>query len=233
MSAKALAILVAAGRGERMGAGRPKAFLSLGGEPLLLKSARPFEAATSVGTIVAVVPATDEEAARQLLAPLRKIVAVVAGGERRQDSVLAGLRQAPAGFDGIVLVHDAARPFVKAALIDAVIDAAARTGAALPVLPLVDTLKRVREGRVVETLDRAELGAAQTPQGFRMDLLVDAYEQAFRDRVTLSDEAVAVERIGRPVAVVPGSALNRKITTPEDLAWAEEILASPRVGAGA
>jgi 2-C-methyl-D-erythritol 4-phosphate cytidylyltransferase len=233
VSAKAIVILVAAGRGERMGAIRPKAFLPLGGEPLLLKSARPFEAAASVGSIVAVVPPADVEAARSLLAPLQKLVAVVAGGERRQDSVLEGLRQAPAGFDGIVLVHDAARPFVDEALIDAVIGAAALAGAALPVLPLVDTIKRVRHGHVVETLDRAELGAAQTPQGFRLDLLARAYEQAFRDRVTLTDEAIAIERIGAKVAVVPGSPRNRKITTPEDLAWAEDLLAGPRVGAGA
>jgi 2-C-methyl-D-erythritol 4-phosphate cytidylyltransferase len=233
VNTKALAILVAAGRGERMGAIRPKAFLSLGGEPLLLKSARPFEAAASVVSLVAVVPAADVAAARSLLAPLRKLVAVVAGGERRQDSVLEGLKQVPSGFDGVVLVHDAARPFVDEALIEAVIGAAARTGAALPVLPLVDTIKRFREGHVVETLDREELGAAQTPQGFRMDLLERAYEQAFRDRVTLTDEARAVERIGAAVAVVPGSARNRKITTPEDLAWAEDLLAGPRVEAGA
>jgi 2-C-methyl-D-erythritol 4-phosphate cytidylyltransferase len=216
-----------------MGALRPKAFLSLGGEPLLLKSARPFEAAPSVESLVAVVPASDVGAARDLLSPLQKLLAVVAGGERRQDSVLQGLRQAPSGFEGVVLVHDAARPFVDEPLIEAVIAAAARTGAALPVLPLVDTIKRVREDRVVETLDRGELGAAQTPQGFRMDLLVRAYEQAFRDGVTLTDEALAVERIGAAVEVVPGSARNRKITTPEDLAWAEDLLAGPRVGAGA
>lgn len=233
MSVKALVILVAAGRGERMGAMRPKAFLPLGGEPLLLKSARPFEATDSIGSIVAVVPAADVLAARGILAPLEKLVAVVAGGERRQDSVREGLRQAPAGFDGIVLVHDAARPFVDEALIEAVIGAAVLAGAALPVLPLVDTVKRVRQGRVVETLDRAELGAAQTPQGFRMDLLARAYEQAFRDQVTLTDEAVALERIGATVAVVPGSPRNRKITTPDDLAWAEDLLAGPGVGAGA
>jgi 2-C-methyl-D-erythritol 4-phosphate cytidylyltransferase len=92
------------------------------------------------------------------------------------------------------------------------------------VLGLVDTVKRLRDGCVVETLDREELGAAQTPQGFRFDLLVSAYEAAFRDNVTLTDEAMAVERIGAPVRVVPGSAQNRKITTPEDLAWAEGVV---------
>jgi len=220
----ALAILVAAGRGERMGAGRPKAFLGLAGEPLLRKAARVFEAAPSVGAIVAVVPADEIEAARELLAPLGKLRAVVSGGSRRQDSVLEGLKQAPDRFEGIVLVHDAARPLVDAALVEAVARAAEEHGAALPVLGLVDTVKRVRNGRVVETVDRGELGAAQTPQGFRFPLLVAAYEAAFRDRVTLTDEAMAVERLGAPVVAVPGSPRNRKITTPEDLAWAEGVL---------
>ena len=156
---------------------------------------------------------------------MRKLVAVVPGGERRQDSVLQGLKQAPEGFDGVVLVHDAARPLVDVALVEAVAREAAGAGAALPVLPVVDTVKRVRDGLVVETLDREELGAAQTPQGFRFALLVEAYEAARRDRVTLTDEAMAVERLGAPVRAVPGSPRNRKITTPEDLAWAEGVLA--------
>ncbi len=124
-----------------------------------------------------------------------------------------------------MLVHDAARPLVDAALVEAVAREAAAGGAALPVLPVVDTVKRVRDGRVVETLDREELGAAQTPQGFRLALLAEAYEAAFRDRATVTDEAMAVERLGAPVRAVPGSARNRKITTPEDLAWAEGVLA--------
>ena len=219
----ALAILVAAGRGERMGAGRPKAFRDLAGEPLLLKAAQVFERAPSVGAIVAVVPSDEVEAARDLLAPLQKLRAVVAGGSRRQDSVLEGLKQAPEGFDGVVLVHDAARPFVDVPLVEAVLGAAGESGAALPVLGLVDTVKRVRDGRVLETLDRSELGAAQTPQGFRFRLLVEAYEAAFRDGITLTDEAMAVERLGVRVTAVPGSARNRKITTPEDLAWAEGV----------
>jgi len=221
----ALAILVAAGRGDRMGAGRPKAFLALAGEPLLLRSARAFESAPTVGSIVAVVPGDRIEDARRLLAPIRKLRAVVAGGERRQDSVLAGLKQVPEGFAGVVLVHDAARPLVEPALVDAVAMAAADAGAALPVLPVVDTLKRVSDGRVLATVDRSELGAAQTPQGFRLDVLVRAYEQAFREHLTVTDEAMAVERLGEPVVAVAGSPFNRKITTPEDLAWAEGVLA--------
>ena len=207
-----------------MGAGRPKAFLGLAGQPLLLTAAQVFERAPSVDALVAVVPADEIDEARGLLASLRKLRAVVAGGRRRQDSVIEGVKQAPDGFDGIVLVHDAARPLVEVPLVEAVVEAATESGAALPVLGLVDTIKRVRGGRVVETLDRSELGAAQTPQGFRMALLVEAYEAAFRDGVTLTDEAMAVERLGRPVTAVPGSARTRKITTPDDLAWAESVL---------
>lgn len=219
-----LAILVAAGRGERMGASRPKAFLPLAGRPLLLRSADAFEAAASIAAIVAVVPAEEIETAGKMLSGLRKLRAVVAGGSRRQDSVLEGLKQAPDGFDGVVLIHDAARPFVEPALIDAVAAAAAAEGAALPVAPVVDTLKRVEEGRVVGTVDRAALGAAQTPQGFRYELLVRAYEQAFRTGLVLTDEAMAVEALGAPVIAVPGSPRNRKLTTPEDMAWAESLL---------
>ncbi len=207
-----------------MGASRPKAFLGLGGQPLLLASALVFEAAPSVEAIVAVVPAEEIEAARGMLRAVRKLRAVVGGGSRRQDSVLEGLKQAPDGFTGVVLVHDAARPLVDVPLVESVVRAAEETGAALPVLGLVDTVKRVRDGQVVETLDRGELVAAQTPQGFRFPLLVQAYEAAFRDRVTLTDEAMAVERLGEKVAAVPGSARNRKITTPEDLAWAESVV---------
>jgi 2-C-methyl-D-erythritol 4-phosphate cytidylyltransferase len=226
-----VAILVAAGRGERLGGERPKAFVPLAGQPMLLRAARAFEQASAVGAIVAVVPPLELDSSRALLDGVRKLSGLVAGGARRQDSVLEGMRQVPAGFDGVVLVHDAARPLVDAPLIDAVAAEAWRHGAAVPTLPIVDTVKRVRGGCVVETLDRSELGAAQTPQGFRFELLARAYEAAFRDCVALTDEAMAVERLGLRVAIVPGSARNRKITTPEDLAWAEALLAGTSVGA--
>lgn len=219
----AFVILVAAGRGERMGADRPKAFLDLGGQSLLLRAARVFDESPSVDRVVAVVPDAERDAASEILGALSKPVSVVTGGARRQDSVLEGLKTASEGFRGIVLVHDAARPLVDGPLIESVVGAAEEHGAALPVLPVVDTVKRLDDGRVIETLDRETLGAAQTPQGFRFELLASAYEAAFRDRVTVTDEAMAVERIGAPVRAVPGSPRNRKITTPEDLAWAEGL----------
>jgi 2-C-methyl-D-erythritol 4-phosphate cytidylyltransferase len=220
----AVAILVAAGRGERMGTDRPKAFLELAGQPLLVRAALAFEAAPSVGDVVVVVPEGQVVTARALLGPVTKLAAVVPGGARRQDSVLEGLKQVPDAFDGVVLVHDAARPLVEPELVEEVARVANEAGAALPVLAVVDTVKRVRDGRVLETLDRAELGVAQTPQGFRFALLVSAYEAAFRDRVTVTDEAMAVERLGSPVRAVPGSPRNRKITTVDDLAWAEGLV---------
>ncbi len=227
---RTLAILVAAGRGERMGADRPKAFLTLAGKPLLLWSAEALAAAPSVDALVAVVPENEITTAREMLAPVPKVRVVTAGGARRQDSVLEGLKQAPDGFDGVVLVHDAARPLVETAVVEAVVEAARRSGAALPVLAVTDTVKRIRDGRVVETLDRSELAGAQTPQGFRYELLARAYEEAFRARTTLTDESSALERIGAPVVAVAGSSRNRKITTLEDLAWAELLLARERNG---
>jgi 2-C-methyl-D-erythritol 4-phosphate cytidylyltransferase len=222
------AIIVAAGRGERMGGGVPKAFLPVAEVPMLLRSARAFDAAASVSAIAVVVPAARVDDARDLLRGLSKPVTVVAGGERRQDSVRRGLAALPADFEGIVLVHDAARPLVDVALIEVVAAAAIRAGAAIPVLPVADTIKRIEEGIVRATVDRADLGAAQTPQGFVVGLLREAYEAAERDGAVLTDEAMAIERMGRPVRAVPGSARNRKITTADDLAWAEDVLGRGR-----
>ncbi len=212
-----------------MRSGRPKAFLTLAGEPLLARAHRAFEDSPAVDLTIVVVAEALVEEARRLLRTSAKLVDVVAGGEQRQDSVYEGLKHLPASFDGVVLVHDAARPLVDAELIAAVASAAAESGAALPVVALADTVKRIRDGVVEETLDRDGLGAAQTPQGFHSSLLLAAYQSARSDGATITDEAMAVERLGRSVAVVPGQATNRKLTTPEDLEWAELLL--ERVGA--
>jgi 2-C-methyl-D-erythritol 4-phosphate cytidylyltransferase len=221
-----LAILVAAGRGERMGGGRPKAFLALAGQTLLERSARALGAAPSVAGLVAVVPPEAIEEASGLVEGLAKPCQVVAGGARRQDSVRAGLAALPRGFDGVVLVHDAARPLVPVDVVEAVVRGALEHGAAIPVVPVADTIKEVGGGRIASTVDRERLAAAQTPQGFRLDVLSRAYERAFADGVTLTDESMAVERLGLPVACVPGAPRNRKLTTTEDMAWAERVLES-------
>jgi 2-C-methyl-D-erythritol 4-phosphate cytidylyltransferase len=220
----AVAILVAAGKGERMGGGRPKAFLPLAGRPILAWAVQAFDACPEVSEIVVVAPRAELAVCRKMLEGWRKVRGVVPGGDRRQDSVRAGLAAVPGGFAGVVLVHDAARPLVDDDLIRAVIAAARRTGAAVPVVEVVDTIKSVQDGMVRGTVDRTELGAAQTPQGFRCDLLRWAYDAADRSGALLTDESMAVERLGEPVAAVPGSVRNRKITTSADLQWAEDQL---------
>ena len=216
----AAGIVAAAGSGSRLGSELPKALVLLRGRPLVAWSVECLRAGGVAEVVVPVPPGRAAEFAAVLDGDVR----LVEGGATRTASVRAALA-AVHEYAGVVLVHDAARPLVETALIEAVARAAWESGAAIPVLELPDTIKKMRDGRVRETLDRSELAAAQTPQGFRFALLVRAYEAAFRDQVTLTDEAMAVERVGEAVVAVPGSARNRKITTPEDLAWAEVELA--------
>jgi 2-C-methyl-D-erythritol 4-phosphate cytidylyltransferase len=164
-----------------------------------------------------------EEARAALGTDLSGRVVLVAGGEERQDSVRRGLEAL--GDADVVLVHDAARPLVPRRVIDAVIDATLRSGAAVPVVPVADTVKRVEsDGAVGETLPRDDLRLAQTPQGFRTGLLRAAYARAEREGFRGTDDASVVERAGGRVVVVPGSPRNLKITTPEDLRLAEALL---------
>ncbi len=229
------AIIVAAGHGERLGSGGPKAFVEIGGKTLLRRSVEALAACPGIAALIVVAPRGWEAAARTESDATGKLRAVVTGGASRQDSVRAGLaRTRPA--DHIVLIHDAARPFADADLVARVIDGAKAHGAAIPVAPLVDTIKRVRAGRIGETLGREMLGAAQTPQGFNRRTLLSVYARAARGGATLTDEAMAMEREGLSVAAVEGSGRNFKITTPDDLDRARRMVepVSPalRVGHG-
>ncbi len=213
-----LAVLVpAGGLGTRLGSRTPKQFLTLGGATILARTLAHFRRHPDVRAIVVAAPAEHLARTRRVVGRSgRPVVEVVAGGATRQESVWLALQAAPAGVE-IVLVHDAVRPFVDRALIDAVVTAAAAHGAAICALPIAETIKRVRDGVVETTLDRAGLWAVQTPQAFRADLLREAHDKARRDGVVGTDEAMLVERLGHPVRVVPGLAANVKITTPEDL----------------
>jgi 2-C-methyl-D-erythritol 4-phosphate cytidylyltransferase len=222
-------IIVAAGRGVRMGTGRPKAFVRLAGLTLLERSVGIFIAHPRVGRVVAAVPDLGEAA--RVLGPHTERVVLVRGGASRQDSVRAGLLALPAGADEIILVHDAARPLVSREIVDSVIAAAGAHGAAVPVIPPADTVKQVAADGVVETtLARDRLRLAQTPQGFRGPLLREAYARAARDAFLGTDDAALVERTGHRVRAVDGSQYNIKITTPLDLALAEAILAREKDG---
>jgi 2-C-methyl-D-erythritol 4-phosphate cytidylyltransferase len=211
-------VIPAGGLGTRLGARTPKQFLALRERPILLATVARIARHPAIGPIVVAAPPGHVTRATRLLAPLarRRPLAVVAGGASRQASVWQGL-QALGPDVALVVVHDAVRPFVTPDLVDAVLGAARRAGAAICALPIAETVKRVRQGWVETTLDRSLLWAVQTPQAFRAALLREAHEKAMRDGVVGTDDAMLVERLGHPVAVVPGSPANVKITTAEDL----------------
>lgn len=219
-------VVLAAGAGSRLGGGQPKAFMLVAGRSLLAWAVGNAGACPLVGLVVVVAPSSHLDQARAAAttaAPVGVEVRVVAGGAHRAGSVAAGLAALPPVID-VVLVHDAARALAPTSLF-AVVAEALRAGhpAVVPGLPVVDTIKQVDgSGAVVTTPDRSALRAVQTPQGFRRELLVQAHAAAV-DGATATDDAALVERLGVPVLVVPGDPLARKITTPEDLAYARSL----------
>ncbi|HMA54909.1 MAG TPA: 2-C-methyl-D-erythritol 4-phosphate cytidylyltransferase [Acidobacteriota bacterium] len=216
----ASAIIVAAGAGKRFG--EPKQFAYLRAKPVLEWTLERFQAHPEVEAIVLVLP--DEQDLKHYRMRYAKILDIVRGGEKRQDSVWQGFRLLTASAPELVLVHDGARPLVSVDLISRVISAARADGAAVPVLRIEDTIKEVRDGRVAGTVDRTFLVRAQTPQGFTYDVLKKAMEAARRDRFIGTDEAALVERVGLPVTAVAGDPRNIKITTPVDIPIAEALL---------
>jgi 2-C-methyl-D-erythritol 4-phosphate cytidylyltransferase len=204
-----------------------KQFIEIAGEPIIMHTLRKFAAHPRVDEIYVAVRKSEGENFGTRLANERlgKPVHVVEGGEHRQDSVCNALKALQAADDDVVLVHDAVRPFVDASIIDSVIDAAAKHGAAIAGVPAVDTIKQVErtaEGAVITTtVPRERAVLAQTPQGFRFSLLKRAYDEATADGFTGTDEASLLERSGQEVHVVMGSPRNIKITTPGDMELAE------------
>ena len=224
------AIFPAAGLGTRMAGPQPKQFLSLGGIPILIHSLRAFAAVPRVTQIVVAVRKTEMERVAFQIAEhgFSNRVQIVEGGDNRQESVANALAAVHAAPDDIVLVHDAVRPLIDAATIDRTIDAVEQHGAAIVAMPAVDTIKQVERtahgALVTSTIPREFIVHAQTPQGFRFGLLQSAFAEATADGFIGTDEASVVERAGYPVAVVPGSAVNLKITQPGDLELAEFYL---------
>jgi len=217
----AAAVVVAGGRGQRFGA-PDKVLLPVVGRPMLAYVLDTLEQAATIGDVVVVVGEHIRHAVDVLTekGDWTKVRTIVIGGARRQDSVAAGVKAVPTNV-AVVVVHDGARPLATAALFDHCVVAAARSGAAIAAIPVVDTLKQVDHGRIVRTIDRAELWAAQTPQAFRLDLLRDAISR-YGDRAALTDEAGLCEALGIPVQVVPGSAQN--VTLPEHILLVEALL---------
>jgi 2-C-methyl-D-erythritol 4-phosphate cytidylyltransferase len=224
-----VAIIVAAGRGERAGAGRAKQFRDLAGAPVLVHTLRRFDECASIDATIAVVPSEEIEQfeATARAHGLRKLARVVAGGATRAESVRRGLDVTDAGAF-VVAVHDGVRPLVEPSEIDTVVRAAEESGAAILVAPVVDTIKEIITGKIARTFERTWLRRALTPQCFRRDLLERAYERALAEKSDATDDSALVERLGAPVVAVEGDPRNIKLTRAEDFALAEILLQRPK-----
>lgn len=228
MNTNTVAIIVAAGRGARAGAGGPKQYRHLAGEAVLARSARAFLDHPEIDAVRIIIHRDDDDLyaeAMQALVDHPKLMAPVYGGAERQDSVRLGLESLEAATPGKVLIHDAARPFVDAGTIARVIAALDEGGGAIAALPVFDTIKRADEAAqpsITATVPRDRLWRAQTPQGFRYDLILKAHRTAAGE--VLTDDAAVAEAIGVNVSLVPGSPDNMKITQAEDFGMAEILL---------
>jgi 2-C-methyl-D-erythritol 4-phosphate cytidylyltransferase/2-C-methyl-D-erythritol 2,4-cyclodiphosphate synthase len=232
------AVVVAGGRGLRAGGDVPKQYRDIAGEPVIRPVLAAFLNHPQIGAVQPVIHPQDEEVFRVATAGLKKLLPPVWGGATRQASVRAGLEAFAGTAPGIVLIHDAARPFLTAALIGRAIVAARQNGAAVPAIPIADTVKKIDDdARVTETLDRNHLRMVQTPQAFGFDLIMAAHRRAVAaGRDDFSDDAALAEWAGHRVSVFEGEAGNVKLTTNDDFARAENLrhaaLADVRTGNG-
>lgn len=232
------AVVVAAGRGVRMGAAVNKVLLPLCGEPVIRHAVRAFCEADEIDGVVVVASADETEQMRAALCGLEKVCAIVPGGSTRQESVKNGLDALPKEAR-IALVHDGARPLISRELIARCIRQTEDCGSAVVCTPVTDTVKVEKDGCIVRTLDRSQLRAVQTPQCFFAGELKAAYEAAARDGVSVTDDASVMEHAGHSVHLLESSEVNFKLTTPEDLRRAEDIIGErkfmqrlPRTGFG-
>jgi 2-C-methyl-D-erythritol 4-phosphate cytidylyltransferase/2-C-methyl-D-erythritol 2,4-cyclodiphosphate synthase len=231
--ASVYALLVAAGRGDRFGGAVPKQYLPVGGSMVLRHAVRAFVAHPRIAAVLVAIRPQDRSLYDRAIAGL-PVLPPVAGGASRQESVRLGLEALVARHPECVLIHDGARPFPDAGLIDRVIDALERAAAAVPCLALRDTIKRAAKGAIRATVERSELWRAQTPQGFRFGPILAAHRAAAGRELT--DDSAVAEAAGIEPLLVEGSENNLKVTTPDDLAAAERLFAARqgevRVGLG-
>ncbi len=219
------AIIVAAGSGTRFGVEKPKQFLEIYGKPIIVHTLERFESCLTVDEIILVLPAAEIENFQKKVEKynLKKLAKIIAGGTSRAESVFNGLNSIDSKQTKIVAVHDGARPLVSIEEITRTIEKARETGAACLVADVTDTIKEVRDGKIVGTIDRRQLRRALTPQAFRYEILKLAFETADLSEAT-TDECFLVEKLGYEISVVEGSAQNIKITTEKDFALAEIFL---------
>lgn len=226
---KVSAVIVAAGKGLRMNMDENKQFIEISGKPVLARTVQAFEDCSGVDEIIIVVNEEDIIFCKHNIVDeygLNKVSVIAAGGATRQESVFNGLRQLE-GMDGVVLIHDGARPFISCERILENIAAAEEYGACCEAVPVKDTVKQADAcGMVEQTLDRESLWAVQTPQSFKYDIILMAHENAAAEGFNGTDDATLVERLGYPLKLIKGNYFNIKITTQEDLVFAEAIAKS-------
>ncbi|MFT8319582.1 MAG: 2-C-methyl-D-erythritol 4-phosphate cytidylyltransferase [Bacillus sp. (in: firmicutes)] len=217
-------IIPAAGQGKRMGAGKNKLFLMLEGLPIFIHTLNIFEEDPNCKGIWLVINPLDKIEMMELIQKnnITKIIAFIDGGDERQYSIHNAVKELK--NDSVILVHDAARPFINTKQIKELTKVAEENGAAVLAVPMKDTIKKVDGNLVTETVERSSLWAIQTPQAFRISLLKKAYAEAQRDGFLGTDDASLVERLGEKVKIVEGNYDNIKLTTPEDLYFAEAII---------
>lgn len=217
------AVIPAAGQGKRMKAGKNKQFLTINDTPLLIHTVRVFEEDSLCTGIVLAVNKNEKGDVADLLAAhhITKVIHIVEGGKERQQSVYEGLKAI--GGNPVVLIHDGARPFIRKEKIHELVASTAEKGAAVVAVPVKDTVKLVDKGQITQTVDRTSLWAVQTPQAFYLEEITYAHQTAEKDGFTGTDDASLMEYLNRPVATVEGDYENLKITTPEDLLFAEAI----------
>lgn len=224
--AKVSAIIPAAGSGIRIGGDTKKQYIHLHNKPILVRTIERLSSSRFISEILLVVPESDVEYCENeivSLYSLNKIKRVITGGKERQDSVHNGIEHISPDTD-IIMVHDAVRPFISEKLIKKSIETAAECGSVVVAVPEKDTVKEATtEGLIIKTLQRQRLWRIQTPQVFRRDILVRAYDNAVKTGFLGTDESSLVEQIGEPVTIINGSYLNIKITAPEDILLAESI----------
>jgi 2-C-methyl-D-erythritol 4-phosphate cytidylyltransferase len=221
-----IAIVVAAGSGSRIGGELPKQFQPLGNKPMVAHSLELFEKSKLIDEVVLVVAEEYLAYASQAVVDewnFRKVRKITAGGESRQESVLAGLTACPNGI-ALAVIHDAARPFVAKDLFERVVARALETGAAILAVPAKESIKMAENGMITKTLKRDSIWIAQTPQVFRFENILQAHQRAEAARNEATDDAELYEQYCGPVAIVPGNYNNIKITTKGDFVLAEEIL---------
>lgn len=219
-------VIPAAGQGKRMNAGQNKQFIKLNDIPVIIHTLRVFDGDSNCRGIILVVNESELALFNDLISHYRikNVRNVVVGGSERQHSVYNGLK-ALTLEDGIVLIHDGARPFVKQTIIHELVKTAVEYNSAIVAVPVKDTVKLVQDHVVEKTMERSSLWSVQTPQAFRLSLILKAHEEAAKNNYLGTDDASLVERLGEKVQIVVGDYENIKLTTPEDLIYGEAILA--------